>query len=127
MEKTSRMKDYAKKRMTLSPLMEGKEKVEIDDIVGQELTLTDFDIVHNRSKGETYSVCLFKELEGQFAFGGLVLTDLCLGFIEEFGSIEDANNTLMDEGGLKIKLTKEISKQKDENGRNNKYIKVEIL
>lgn len=123
-KKTSKMSAYAKARFTLSELMEGKTKIETEEILGKSLTMKNFDLV-SQSNGEIYSVIVFTEFPDKFYFGGTVLTDLCTGLIEEFGAT--ASQQLEEDGGIKMILEEVKAKTKDEQGRYNHYVKVNIV
>ena len=56
------------------PFMEGREKGEIKELIGQISTIKQFGFIPNEV-GEPYAVFTVKEREKRFYFGGMVLTD----------------------------------------------------
>lgn len=94
----------------LSPLMTDREKLATTDIIGEELTITECDIVDYNDNH--YCILLFSEYEGYFYAGGLVLTKMIDGIIKSYdGDIEQVNNELK-RAGLKIKLDSTKTKDK---------------
>jgi hypothetical protein len=118
------MADFARNLTILSPLMKDRDKLETKDVIGQELSLTDFDIV-DVGKG-AYGVCVFAEYPNKFLFAGTVLTDLLIKMYEKYG--EDGKEELRTCGGMKLRLTTETAKEKNEKtGMKSQYTAVEIL
>lgn len=76
-------KDFAKEKTTISRLMEGREKGATKDVVGEVLTLADFDIVKN-SQG-FYTICIYKEYPDKFFFGGQIITEIITEAVDKFG------------------------------------------
>lgn len=93
-----------------SALMEGREKVNTEDIVGIELTLVDFDILKYEKDGKevSYPICVFKELPDKFYQGGMQLSRLC----EAIASDEDLLAELKEQG---LKLMFESSRTRSGN------------
>lgn len=89
------------------PFMEGREKGETDELIGQETTICDYGFLPNEN-GEAYSVFIVKERSSKFYFGGEVLTDR-LTQLEK----EGYHDAIVAEG-LPILMTKKKSK-------NNRY------
>ena len=56
------------------PLMEGRDKGDAKELLGQVSTITDYGFLDNEA-GEAYAVFTVKERAGKFYFGGTVLTD----------------------------------------------------
>lgn len=109
--------DIIRKHAILSQLMENREKLETDDVIDKELTVTDFDFAES-NKG-AFVVLIFKEFPNSFYFGGSVLTEFFSDFTEE------DRNELYESGGLVVKLKRVKSKTKNpENGMYNQYVKL---
>lgn len=109
-------KKVAKKMTTASPVMEGRTKVSMDTLIqrGGEVTITEFDFMHDSNKGESYPVFTTKEYPGEFCFGGTVLMNICEAWVARFeGDIERCSNELKASGGVQMKFTK----GKTKNGR----------
>ena len=73
MENRKSLKERVKEIGVLSPLMEGKEKGEIDELINKEITIINYDFVKDK-EGKEYVAFLIKETN-KFYFGGLVLTE----------------------------------------------------
>lgn len=67
------LRDRAREMTALLPLMEGKDKGDISDLMGQISTITDYGFLPNDA-GEAYAVFTVKERANKFYFGGSVLT-----------------------------------------------------
>lgn len=71
------LKERAKEFDILLPFMEGREKGETKDLLGQVSTVVDYGFLPN-DKGEVYVAFIVKERSDKFYFGGQVLTDRLL-------------------------------------------------
>lgn len=93
-----------------SALMEGREKINTEDMIGIELTLVDFDILRYEKDGKevSYPICVFKELPDKFYQGGMQLSRLC----EAIASDEDLLAELKEQG---LKLMLESSRTRSGN------------
>lgn len=113
----------ARKETTLSPIMEGKERISIDDIISNYsdgITIIAFDII--TTGADSFPVLAFKEDAGIFAFGGAIIKNIIDGWIEHFeGDIETANNELDKVGGVKVRFSKGRTKS------GNNITNVEVL
>lgn len=95
------------------PLMEGRDKGDTKELLGQVSTITDFGFLPNEA-GEVYAVFTVKERTGKFYFGGTVLTDR-LFKLEQEGYHE----AIVAEG-LPVLLTEKRSKN------NRSFVNVEF-
>ena len=68
------LKERAKEFEVRLPLMEGKDKGDTKELLGQVSTITDYGFLPNEA-GEMYAVFTVKERANKFYFGGSVLTD----------------------------------------------------
>ena len=102
----------ARKETTLSPIMEGKERITIDDVINNYpdgVTIDGFDMIS--TSGDSYPVLTFKEDKDKFLFGGAIMNNICHGWLEHFeGDVETANSALVSAGGVKIRFTKSKTK-----------------
>lgn len=114
------LRDIAKEQTTISELMVGRDKLDTENVIERELSISAVDIVTD-SKGNTYSVMVFKEEPSAFYCGGLVLTDIIKAWVCEFGDLDAVNTSLQSEPVM-IYLTEEKSKTSGMT-----YTKVEIL
>ena len=114
----------AKEATSLSEILKGRTKIDVDELYGEEITITGFDIMTMTDKTKEtkeYAVCTYAEDEGAFFFGGTVLTKICKSWLADYESCEEASEALKAEGGVVIKM----SKGKTKNGNN--ITNVEIL
>lgn len=95
----------AKDSLTLSELHNGREQIDTDDIIGEELTVVDFDLIV--TSDATYATFIFDEHNDKYYNGGLILTKMVNSFVEQFGSIDEAREAYAsgDNGVLRIRLT----------------------
>ena len=107
------LKDRAREFSVRLPFMDGKDKGDAKELIGQISTITDYGFLPNES-GEVYAVITVAERPKKFYFGGAVLTDR-LSQLEEEGYHDE-----IIESGLPILMTEKRSK----NGRN--YTNVEF-
>ena len=68
------LKERTKEFDVRLPLMEGKDKGDTKELLGQVSTITDYGFLPNEA-GEMYAVFTVKERANKFYFGGSVLTD----------------------------------------------------
>lgn len=83
---------------------EGMTKLETKDIIGKELTISDFDFTTDE-KGVAYAVVTFKECPNAFYFGGVILTNLCTAIVADADAVVEFGNY-----GLKVLLSEEKTK-----------------
>lgn len=102
----------ARKATTLSPLMEGREKISVDDVIAkypEGVTITGFDVIS--TGGDSFPVLVIKEDDNSFVFGGAIMNNIVHGWLEHFeGDIETANKSLVAAGGVTVKFTKSRTK-----------------
>lgn len=67
------LKERAKEMSAQLPVMEGREKGDTSELLGQISTITDYGFLPNEA-GEPYAVFITKERPNKFYFGGTVLT-----------------------------------------------------
>lgn len=67
------LRELAAELQATLPLMEGRDKQDQDDLIGEIVTIDDFDFMHS-AKGD-YVAYTVKEYPKSFFFGGVVLTD----------------------------------------------------
>lgn len=116
--------DLAREYKILSPLMEGRSKLEMGAVYNTPLTLTNYDIV-TKSNGEYYSVLVTAEHPDSFIFGGSVISDMFLDITKQCGGIEPAR-ALLAENPMPFKLVERTSKTRVD-GAIRKYNDIEIL
>lgn len=96
------------------PLMEGRDKGETSDLLGQISTINDYGFIPNDA-GEPYAVFIVKERSTKFYFGGTVLTARLL---ELDG---DGYGEVIRENGLPMLLTEEKSRKNNRSYTNVKF------
>lgn len=89
--------ERARALKNVSKLMEGRNKLETRDHIGEKLTITAADIINPRGDSGAYAVVVFKEYPDHFLFAGTVLTQL----------IQDLTTQLEAEG---LDLNEELQK-----------------
>lgn len=101
--------ELARKATVLSPIIEGKEKISVGDIINiypDGITVTDFDMVTSTDRDgnpDTYPVFCFAEDTSKFGFGGSVFKTICEQWILNFdGDIETCSKALKAAGGVKM-------------------------
>lgn len=115
MNKTMKsLKDRAKEFSARLPFMDGREKGDAKELIGQVSTITDYGFLPNED-GESYVVFIIKERSKKFYFGGSVLTDRMSHL-----DAEGYHDSIINEG-LPILMTEKRSR----NGRN--YNNVEFF
>lgn len=108
------LKERAKEFSVQLPLMEGREKGETAELVGQVSTITDYGFLPNDA-GEAYAVFVVKERPKKFYFGGAVLTARLTDL-----ETEGYHDAIVAEG-LPMLMTEARSKKSNRN-----YISVEF-
>lgn len=101
------LKDRAKEFSVRLPFMEGRDKGETKDLIGQVSTITDYGFLPNEA-GEMYAAFIVAERKDKFYFGGTVLTDRLLQL-----QAEGYYDAIVEEG-----LPMVMTEKKSKNGRN---------
>ena len=68
------LKERAKEFDVRLPFMEGRDKGDTKELLGQVSTITEYGFLPNEA-GEMYAVFITKERSDKFYFGGTVITD----------------------------------------------------
>ena len=101
-------REIAAKTLSLSDLMAGREKINTDDLIGQTVTVVEFDFATVADKGveKTFPVLIFAEHPEKYYCGGTLLNKMCMAWAAEYdGDVGAASNALSDEGGVKIRFS----------------------
>lgn len=109
---------------TLSPLMNGREKIKTADLIEKfpnGVHITECDLAPN-PKGEPYAVILFKESDVYYYCGGMILTKVVNGMLEACNNDFSILNKELAEDPIGVKL----NEVKTSDGKNN-LTTVEIL
>lgn len=105
---SNKFAQIARKATILSPIMEGKERLTVDDVISlypDYITINGFDIIS--SGAESYPVLTFAEDSSKFVFGGAIMNNICHDWAELCeGDVEEASKQLNLAGGCKIKFEK---------------------
>ena len=108
---------------TIHSIADGKNQLRTDEVINlypNGVTITAFDVVKTEDK--EFSILLFKENENAFFYGGTVLTNLCKAWLQMTGlNCAETSVMLADEGGVTVKLSKALGKNK------MIYTKVDII
>lgn len=100
-------KETAKKELSLSPLMAGRDQIKTEDLVGQEATVVAFDFATITDKGveKTFPVLLLEEYPNHYYNGGTLLQKLCIAWAAGFdGDVDAASDELSKSGGVKLRF-----------------------
>lgn len=130
------LKERAQKLTVLSSLMEGREKLDTDAIIGKTLTIKNADMVVTEQA--RYGCVVFKEYEHHYYNTGMVLTKIIDDWldiaIDKVGLMEvddistfDVLQEMLANENVTCRFTKETSSTKTDDGKPKKYVKVEIL
>lgn len=125
-------KKAAQEATLLCSVMVGREKLETDDILGQELTIIEFGfapkfdkdgkpIVDDNGEADTFGVVVFEEYPDKYYCVGAVFTKVCKTWASAFDSTEEASKALKEEGGVLVKFSSTKTK------KGNNLTAVEIL
>lgn len=76
------LKERAREFSVQLPFMDGREKGETSELLGQVTTIIEYGFLPSED-GEPYAVFIVKERQGKFYFGGSVLTERLTKFEEE--------------------------------------------
>jgi hypothetical protein len=101
-------REIAAKTLSMSDLMDGREKITTEQLIGQTVTVTEFDFATITDRGEekTFPVLIFKEFPNNYYCGGTLLAKMCMAWAAEYdGDVASASNALADEGGVQIRFT----------------------
>lgn len=114
--------ERARKLKEFSPLIKDREKLETAKIVGQTLTIADFDIATKRGEDKSFAVVVFKEYPDNFIFAASVLTDLLADLAAQLEAENLDLHKTLEEDPLRIQLVTRTSRS---SGRS--YTDVEIV
>lgn len=106
------LRDIAKQHINAgSKLREGREKVAIEALVGNPITLTEVDLTHG-DDGDYFIINWLEDQKG-FTHTPSAITDFLNRMISdpEVGSLTEFNNQLKAEGGLVLTIIKQKSKK----------------
>lgn len=108
----------ARETTSLSPLIENRTKISVSEIIDKYpdgITVTGFDLIDgtdNDGNPSTYPVLVFTEESDKFAFGGLVMKNVCHAWLAHFeGDIDTCNAALKANGGVKLKFSRDKTKK----------------
>lgn len=108
------LKERAKQFDVQLPFMDGRDKGETSELIGQVSTISDYGFIPNDA-GEPYVVFIVKERSDKFYFGGTVLTARMLELENE-----GYHDAIVDEG-LPILLTETKSRRNNRSYTNVKF------
>lgn len=120
-------KQVANKELSLSPLMDHREKVDTDALYDKELTVIAFDFISTTDKDgttKTYPVVNFEEMPDKFYLGGALLAKVFYAWAEDpqfNGDFEECSAALAESGGVKFKFTKTKTRS------GNNLTKIEVV
>lgn len=106
------LRDIAKQHINAgSKLREGREKVAVEALVGNPITLTEVELTHGED-GDYYIINWLEDQKG-FTHTPSAITDFLNRMIADpaVGTIAELNNMLKAEGGLVLTIVKQKSKK----------------
>jgi len=102
----------AHKATSLSELMEGRDKIGVDDVMAQYpegITIIGFDII--TSNLNNYPIIIFAEDKTKYMNGGTILGNICEEWAKAYeGDIDAASKALNAVGGVHVKFSKSRTK-----------------
>lgn len=108
---TNKFAEVARMETTLSPLIEGREKQSMEELVQkypEGITIVAFDFIQCASKkGDmvTFPVLLYKEDETKFFFGGMMLSKICTAWLSDYDdNTMKCSKDLLEAGGVHVKF-----------------------
>lgn len=115
-------KKVAQENTLLSAIMAGKEKLETEEILDQELTIVGFDfapkfdqqgnpVVNEMGEVDTFGVVVFAEHPDKYYCVGAVFTKVCHAWAAGFDSPQEASTALAAEGGVRVKFSASKTKK----------------
>lgn len=120
--------EIAKKETTLSPVLQGRTKVSVADIISKYpdgVTIMEFDLIRTKDKKgveSEYPVIAIKEDSAVCFFGGFVLHRIVKEWAELYsGDVAEASRNLAEAGGVKIKM------QESKTNSGNNITTVEVV
>lgn len=109
----NRLQNIAKAAVQMSELMQGREKIETENIIkyhGEGITINQIDKV-TAEDGDFY-VYTFEEEPEKFAFSGFVLNKIFDNLLKDYEGDFDGINGDLEKYGLRVKLTEGKTKNK---------------
>lgn len=107
------LRETAIKETSISPLIENRQKIDVDAVQNTVLTIDKIDLVKIKNKNtgeyEDVPVIVFKEIPDHFIFGGICLLNIVKAWVEQCGTVETVNETLQAET-VQIKIEKSKTK-----------------
>lgn len=102
----SRFTELAKKATTFSTVMEGREKIDTNELITKHpegVTIVECDLV--TVLDGSYAIVSFEEEPDRFYNCGAILTNIVGDWIREFdGDVEECSSQLRISGGVKVRL-----------------------
>lgn len=102
----------AHKATSLSELMEGRDKIGVDDVMAQYpdgVTIIGFDIITTNLNN--YPIIVFAEDKTKYMNGGAILGNICEEWAKAYeGDIDAASKALNAVGGVHVKFSKSRTK-----------------
>lgn len=128
MSNTSKFAAAARKETSLSPVMEGRNKLSMEEMMKKYpngVTVTEFDFISiydpKKQAESTFPVCAFSENDRECFFGGTVLSNICKAWADLCdGDIEGASEELKSSGGVHLRFKETKTRM------GNKLISVEV-
>ena len=114
-------KKIAQEKTTLAEVMIGREKMDMEDLCGEEVTVIDFGSYIN-ADGEIVYAFTTAEYPNRFTFAGMVLSGIFKDYDAAFDSHEECIKEFKECGGIRV----EFSRVKNKSGK-QEYTSVKVI
>lgn len=116
----SSLRERAQEILKGSPVMQGREKMQMADLINQTCHISMMDML-NDEKGEPFVVFTTTEYPDMYTFGGLITTDLFIKLLPDEDEAIEAINRELEADPLEVKFTQRLSKDK------KRYTVIEVV
>lgn len=107
------LKEIAIRETSISSVIEGKTKIDIDAVVNIVLTIEKIDLIKMRNKNtgdnDDVAIIIFKEKPDNFIFGGICFVNIVKAWVDACGTVDAVNENLQSES-IQVKIEKTKTK-----------------
>lgn len=116
----SSLRERAQEILKGSPVMQGREKMQMADLINQSCHISMIDML-NDENGEPFVVFTTTEHPDMYTFGGLITTDLFVKLMPDEDNGIDILNKELEADPLEVKFSQRLSKDK------KRYTVIEVV
>lgn len=113
--------------LTTSGIMEGREKVPTEELIGKEISLDKVEFMSRANYSESYYICSYVENPNGFFYSGSVLNEILTSLCQALPNGLDDLNAELAANPLKIILETRTAKTPNKTGRICSYTAVKIV